>query len=181
VLQGELFKDGAIDSEVLNQMCAVFEGAYNQAKSSKRRPKSPEQQLFTVQELEWFSKNSYNLSLKHCVALPLQDLARLLNVCTEVNNIPKQSEDLLMVAAVHKVAKGAATRGCCFDCRSRLEACFLRISCGVHVHHISPGRRQERSTCESSKSKFAGRIADNSASILFGGTQVLPRVSPGSG
>jgi hypothetical protein len=160
VLQGELFKDGAIDCEVLNQMCAVFEGAYNQAKSSKRRPRSPERQLFTVQELEWFSKNSYNFSLKHCAALPLQNLARLLNVCTEVIIIPQQSEDLLMVAAVHQVTEGATARRSCFDYRYRLTACFLRISCCVHVHHISPGRRQERNTCEFCKSKFVETIAD---------------------
>ena len=91
MLQAELLKDGTIDREVLNHVCAVFEGAYNQAKSSKRRPKNPEQQLFTMQELEWFSKNSYNFSLKHCAAMPPQNLARLLNVCTEVNIVPQQA------------------------------------------------------------------------------------------
>ena len=149
MLQGELFRGGAIDCQVLDHMCAVFEGAYNQAKSSKRRPQTPEQQLFTLQELEWFSKNSYNLSLKHCAALPPQNLARLLKVCTEVNTILHQSEDLLIVDVVYQAAKRATARGCCFDYRRRLTACFLRVSCCVHVHHISPGRRQERNTCES--------------------------------
>lgn len=115
MLQAELLKDGAIDRKVLNHMCAVFEGAYNQAKSSKCRPKTPEQQLFTVQELQWFSKNSYNLSLKHCAAMPPQNLARLLNVCTEVSIILRKSENLLMDAAVHQVAKGATVGGSCFD------------------------------------------------------------------
>jgi hypothetical protein len=84
LMQSELFKDGSIDCGLLDQLCATFEGALNRAKASRRRPSSPEQRLFTVQELEWFSKNSYNMSLKYCAEIPPQNLVRLLEVCTEV-------------------------------------------------------------------------------------------------
>ncbi|KAF2629751.1 SPO22-domain-containing protein [Macroventuria anomochaeta] len=84
LLQSEFIKDGTVDHEILDQLCAVFEGAYNQAKASRRRPSTPEQQLFTAQELEWFSKNSYNFSLKHCAEIPPQNLVRLLNICAEL-------------------------------------------------------------------------------------------------
>lgn len=86
LLQSELVKDGAVDHSVLNQLCVTFEGAYSQAKASRRRLNTHEQQLFTVKELEWFSKNSYNMSLKHCAEMPPQNLVRLLNVCANVRD-----------------------------------------------------------------------------------------------
>lgn len=87
LLQSELIKDGSIDYEFLDQVCVTFEGALTQAKASRRRPTSPEQQLFTEQELEWFSKNSYNMALKYCAEIPPQNLVRLLVVCAEVGAV----------------------------------------------------------------------------------------------
>jgi hypothetical protein len=58
--------------------------AFAQAKASRRRPNNQAQQLFTPQEFEWFSKNAYNLSLKHCAEMSPNHLVRLLNACTEV-------------------------------------------------------------------------------------------------
>lgn len=80
-------RDGAVDCEILGQMCKVFEGACSQAKDSQGRPVTPEQQLFTIHELEWFSKNSYNFSLKYCAEIAPHNLARLLIVCAEVSDI----------------------------------------------------------------------------------------------
>jgi hypothetical protein len=79
-------KDGTVDRAILDQLCVVLEGAYTQAKASRRRPSTPELQLFTTKELGWFSKNAYNLSLKHCAEIPPQNLVRLLNVCSEVSD-----------------------------------------------------------------------------------------------
>jgi hypothetical protein len=90
LLQSELTKNGTVDNIVLDQLCMTFEGAYKQAKASQPRPSKPEQQLFTVQELEWFSRNSYNLSLKHCAEISPQSLVRLLGVCAEVGDIATQ-------------------------------------------------------------------------------------------
>lgn len=77
-------RDGAIDCAIMDQLCTVFEGACNQVRLSRRRPRASEEQLFTAQELEWFSKNSYNISLKHCGQVAPKDLVRLLTVCIEV-------------------------------------------------------------------------------------------------
>lgn len=87
LLQSELMKGNKIDYEIVDQICTVFEGAINQAKASWRRPNTPEQQLFTVLELEWFSKNSYNFSLKHCAEIPPHNTVRLLNVSAEVEDV----------------------------------------------------------------------------------------------
>lgn len=57
--------------------------ASSQAKASRRRPSTPAQQLFTVEEFEWFSKNAYNLALKYCAEMAPKDLVRLLSTCTE--------------------------------------------------------------------------------------------------
>ena len=84
LLQSDLIKDQKLDCEILDQLCATFEGALNQAKAPWRRPTSPGQHLFTERELEWFSKNSYNMCLKHCAEIPPQHLVRLLAVCAEV-------------------------------------------------------------------------------------------------
>jgi hypothetical protein len=70
LLQSEVVKDGNLDYEILDQLCTIFESASNQAKASRRRPSTPEQGLFTKQELEWFSKTSYNVSLKYCAVMP---------------------------------------------------------------------------------------------------------------
>lgn len=43
----------------------------------------------TVMELEWFSRNSYNLALQHCATWEPQHVLRLLNACIKVNlNLP---------------------------------------------------------------------------------------------
>jgi hypothetical protein len=87
LLQSELVQNDTIDHDILDQISTVFDGALNQAKSSQRRPSTPEQQLFTVVELEWFCKNSYNFSLKHCAEIPPQNTVRFLNVCAEVSDV----------------------------------------------------------------------------------------------
>ncbi|KAF3046085.1 hypothetical protein E8E12_010940 [Didymella heteroderae] len=92
LLQSELLRDDAVDHEIMDRLCTGFEGALNQAKASQRRPSTSEQRLFTAQELEWFSKNSYNFSLKYCAEIPPQNLVRLLNVCAEFVKLLKERE-----------------------------------------------------------------------------------------
>jgi hypothetical protein len=84
LLQSELSKDGALDIEILNQLCAVFEGACKQIKEIRQRLKAPEQQLFTQQDLEWFARSTYNLSLQYCSEISPEILVKLLGVCIEV-------------------------------------------------------------------------------------------------
>jgi hypothetical protein len=68
-------------------MCTVFEGACKQAKDSRRKPTPNDQQPFTVEDLEWFAKNAYNLSLQYCSEFSPENLVRLLNVCIEVSYV----------------------------------------------------------------------------------------------
>ncbi|OBT69660.1 hypothetical protein VE03_00976 [Pseudogymnoascus sp. 23342-1-I1] len=50
----------------VDQLCKLFEGGASQAqKLSKQEDKGNGTKLWTIQELDWFSKNAYNLSLKY--------------------------------------------------------------------------------------------------------------------
>jgi hypothetical protein len=84
LLQSELSKDGTLDIEILNQLCMVFEGACKQVKEIRQRQKAPEQQPFTQQDLEWFARSAYNLSLQYCSEISPEILVKLLGVCIEV-------------------------------------------------------------------------------------------------
>lgn len=65
-------KDGIVD------ICKLFEGAAIRAKASKRDPANDS---FTLAELDWFSRNSYNLALKACTSWPAEQTLRLSQVC----------------------------------------------------------------------------------------------------
>ena len=63
--------DTATEDDI-SSLCKLFEGAATQAKRSRRLEKD---NLFTLVELDWFSRNCYNLTLKFCTAwLPQQTL-----------------------------------------------------------------------------------------------------------
>ncbi|KAF2114687.1 meiosis protein SPO22/ZIP4 like-domain-containing protein [Lophiotrema nucula] len=84
MLSLELIKDDHLDTETVEELCKVFDGASAQAKASRRRPSTPAQQLFTVSEFEWFSKNAYNIALKYCAEMQPAQLIRLLRTCIEL-------------------------------------------------------------------------------------------------
>ncbi|EUC48226.1 hypothetical protein COCMIDRAFT_87783 [Bipolaris oryzae ATCC 44560] len=93
MLQSELINDGKIDTTILDQLCKSFEAARDQAKASRTRPSTLAKELFTNLEFEWFSKNSYNLSLKHCAEMPPAYLIRLLDCCMEFIKLLKEKDD----------------------------------------------------------------------------------------
>jgi hypothetical protein len=93
LLQSELAKHGAIEVDVMDQLCKVFEGACSQAKASRRRPSNPTQRLFTIQEFAWFSKNMYNLSLKYCAEIAPKQLVRLLGACIEFVKLLQEQKE----------------------------------------------------------------------------------------
>ena len=66
----ENLQDDGIDS-----LCKIFEGAAVQAKRSREQVNA---NIFTVKELDWFSRNSYNLSLKICHLWPPQQTIHLM-------------------------------------------------------------------------------------------------------
>lgn len=47
-------------------------------------PQTPK--LFTIDELEWFSRNAYNLALKHTTSWDLRCVVRLLTACVNIIN-----------------------------------------------------------------------------------------------
>lgn len=75
------FVDNGMPENVGNELCKIFEGAATQASKSKRGASTSKSLEFTAAELDWFSRNSYNLSLKHCTELHPEHLARLLAAC----------------------------------------------------------------------------------------------------
>ena len=64
-----------VDSDAVDSLCKVFEGATVQAKRSRQQDKDI---VFTVNELDWFSRNSYNLSLRVCHIWPPHQTLRML-------------------------------------------------------------------------------------------------------
>ncbi|KAJ9649388.1 sporulation-specific protein 22 [Coniosporium tulheliwenetii] len=77
------FVDNGMPENVGNEICKIFEGAATQASKSKRGASTSKSEDFTAAELDWFSRNSYNLSLKHCTELHPEHLARLLAACIQ--------------------------------------------------------------------------------------------------
>lgn len=44
----------------------------------------PVRRLFTIDELEWFSRNAYNLALKNTATWELRSIVRMLNACVNI-------------------------------------------------------------------------------------------------
>ncbi|KAA8565380.1 hypothetical protein EYC84_011087 [Monilinia fructicola] len=61
--------------ENIEKLCKLFEGALHAVQKAQNR------ELWTILELEWFSKNSYNLSLKHLSVWEPQQSIRMLASC----------------------------------------------------------------------------------------------------
>ncbi len=62
----------------IDGICKLFEGAAVRAKASKRDPAND---LFSLAELDWFSRNSYNLALKFCTSWAPGQTLRLSQAC----------------------------------------------------------------------------------------------------
>jgi len=90
LLINELTPARVADEAVTGEICRLFEGALAQAKkkASKRSSTASRQDPATAtthdwdtRELDWFSKNTYNLSLHHLAAIHPAHLAGLLECC----------------------------------------------------------------------------------------------------
>ena len=65
-------------------LCKVFEGAATQAKRSRRQAGD---NLFTVNELDWFSRNCYNLALRVCHSWPPHQTLRVVHAALKFIDI----------------------------------------------------------------------------------------------
>ncbi|KAL2351922.1 meiosis protein SPO22/ZIP4 like-domain-containing protein [Cryomyces antarcticus] len=83
LLVSELVAGSANDEMSITEICKLFEGAAAQAKSPKRRAPAQSNQGFNIVELQWFSRNSYNLCLKYCSEIHPGTLIRLLRSCIQ--------------------------------------------------------------------------------------------------
>ncbi|KAI9856788.1 MAG: hypothetical protein M1824_005259 [Vezdaea acicularis] len=71
----------ASNSEAVASICKLFEGATVQAKTSRRNDPAQIDQLFSIDELDWFSRTSYNLALESCADWEGSMVLKLLHSC----------------------------------------------------------------------------------------------------
>lgn len=94
LLLSELIVEGVVNQSVAEELGKLFEGAVAQAKAARRPQNAQAQHSFTTVELEWFSKNSYNISLKHCAELNPKSLIRLLAACIQFIELLDKEDQL---------------------------------------------------------------------------------------
>ncbi|MCJ1227176.1 hypothetical protein MMC12_003831 [Toensbergia leucococca] len=76
----------------VNEICVLFEAAAAaQAKTATRGTTS---HLFSQAELDWFSRNSYNLALRFCTSWSPSQTLRLLQACLKVGFIDLYPPDM---------------------------------------------------------------------------------------
>ncbi|KAL8812532.1 MAG: hypothetical protein Q9200_000967 [Gallowayella weberi] len=71
------------DQHHVDELCKVFEGAAAAAKTSRRG--SSKDDTFPSKELDWFSRNSYNVALKMCTSWPPKATLRIVRACSNVS------------------------------------------------------------------------------------------------
>ena len=72
-------KERSPSVEVLENICQLFEGAATQARRARQ---DTDTSLFTTNELDWFSRNSYNIALKNCIIWDHRYIIRMIASCT---------------------------------------------------------------------------------------------------
>ena len=84
-----------VNNNAINSLCKVFEGAAIQAKRSREQDKD---NLFTINELDWFSRNCYNLSLKVCHVWPPDQTLRVVKAALRFIDMYPADLDAAVVA-----------------------------------------------------------------------------------
>ena len=78
LLFADLEAPGSAADSAVEAVCKLFEGAAAQAKIRRRDPAN---QSFDLSELDWFSRNTYNLALKVCGEWSPPQTIRLIHSC----------------------------------------------------------------------------------------------------
>ncbi|KAL2135925.1 hypothetical protein VTI74DRAFT_6308 [Chaetomium olivicolor] len=76
-------RPGVEKSGIVEDLCAEFD-AVVLALEHQREDTSSGRKLFTVDELEWFSRNAYNLALKNTASWELRCVVRILTACVNI-------------------------------------------------------------------------------------------------
>ncbi|KAI5304393.1 hypothetical protein KEM56_006541 [Ascosphaera pollenicola] len=100
LLLAEFDTDVSMQREIEDEICNLFDTAMAQAE--KYHVSQPDTTPFTVMELEWFSKNSYNLAVQHCSAWAPRNIQRLLTVCINLIGLYPTSLDDNVLEEVRK-------------------------------------------------------------------------------
>ncbi|CAI6268821.1 unnamed protein product [Periconia digitata] len=122
LLGQELIKDGSLNHGVLARICRVCEGACKRAKEFNRKSAKSAHDQFNKAESEWFSKTTYNWSIKYCEEMQPEILVRLLKVCIDFIKLLQeqdQSEDKIDLALRLMFCEFLAT--CSFTTLARAE------------------------------------------------------------
>ncbi|KAL8759175.1 MAG: hypothetical protein Q9199_000933 [Rusavskia elegans] len=94
----ELESGQSQDQQCIDELCKVFEGAAAAAKRSRRD--SSQDDVFPSAELDWFSRNSYNVALKMCTVWKADATLRIVRACSNfigvypLDNYAGQDSDL---------------------------------------------------------------------------------------
>ncbi|KAK4204676.1 meiosis protein SPO22/ZIP4 like-domain-containing protein, partial [Triangularia verruculosa] len=70
------------ENGVVDDLCDMFDAVV--IALEKQKKENPRRKLFTVDEIEWFSRNSYNLALKNTTTWDLSNIIRMLTSCVNI-------------------------------------------------------------------------------------------------
>ncbi|EKG11028.1 Tetratricopeptide-like helical [Macrophomina phaseolina MS6] len=144
------------NEDAMGELCKVFEAAAAQATKAMRpqNGRASSEQTFTVQELEWFSRNSYNISLKYCAATHPSCLIRLLDKCIQF---------IALLQGASPRAEGGDGNG---DLVLRLLLCHYLASCAATVLARSTDSIEESLTAYMTASTHVKAFRTISAPLL---------------
>ncbi|KAL2116517.1 hypothetical protein VTJ04DRAFT_8685 [Mycothermus thermophilus] len=77
-----LDRAGDDKGDTVEALCTEFEAVVLALQREQKNP--PKRKLFTVDELEWFSRSAYNLALKNTAVWDLRSVIRMLGACVEI-------------------------------------------------------------------------------------------------
>ncbi|KAL2263859.1 hypothetical protein VTK26DRAFT_4655 [Humicola hyalothermophila] len=102
---------GEDTNRIANDLCEEFE-AVVVALERLKQERGSGRKLFTVDELEWFSRNAYNLALKNTATWDPRSVARMLSACVDIiahfpSDIGSQGELSLKTLFCHFVIASA--------------------------------------------------------------------------
>ncbi|OBT96970.1 hypothetical protein VE01_05545 [Pseudogymnoascus verrucosus] len=100
---GEPEKDIDVPSAV-DQLCRLFDGGSTHAQRSiKQEDKNNGTKLWTIQELDWFSKNAYNLSLKYSSEWHPEQVLQIIQSCIKFASLyPKDIDNATSNDVTHR-------------------------------------------------------------------------------
>ncbi|KAL5345161.1 sporulation-specific protein 22 [Pseudogymnoascus australis] len=89
---------------VVDQLCKLFEGGSTQAqRMSKQEDRDNGTKVWTIQELDWFSKNAYNLSLKYSAQWHPQQVLGIIQSSIKFASIyPKDIDNMTSNDVTHR-------------------------------------------------------------------------------